>query len=68
MSFINWGNETPEQRARRYRLEDDAIFEQRAAAIMAAAATAAGSGKSLAPVDPSLNNYVENGYIDNYFE
>ena len=68
MSFINWGNETPEQRARRYRLEDEAIFEQRAAAIMAAAATAAGSGKRLAPVDPSLNNYVENGYIDNYFE
>jgi hypothetical protein len=65
MSFINWGNETPEQRARRYRLEDDAIFEQRAAAIMAAAATATGSGRL---ADPSLNSYVETDYIENYFE
>jgi hypothetical protein len=28
MSFINWGGETPEQRALRAKLEQDALFEQ----------------------------------------
>jgi hypothetical protein len=46
MSFINWGHESPEQKLARKRFEEDqAIFEQRAAAISAAAAAAAGSGK-----------------------
>jgi hypothetical protein len=46
MSFINWGHESPEQKLARKRFEEDqAIFEQRAAAISAVAAAAAGSGK-----------------------
>ena len=47
MSFINWGHESPEQKALRRRFEEEqAIFEQRAAAVSAASAAAAsGSGK-----------------------
>jgi hypothetical protein len=46
MSFINWGHESPEQKAIRKRFEEEeAIFEQRAAAVSAAAAAAAGSSK-----------------------
>jgi hypothetical protein len=45
MSFINWGHETPEQKAARKRFEEDqAIFEQMMSAATAAAAAAAGGG------------------------
>ena len=64
MSFINWGNETPEQRARRYQLEDEAIFEQRAASIMAAAAAAAGSSRREVPVNYYYNYYYYGGLAD----
>lgn len=44
MSFINWGNETPEQKAARRRFEEEqALFEQMMSASAAAAAAAAGA-------------------------
>lgn len=56
MSFINWGHESPEQKLARKRFEEDqAIFEQRAAAMSAAAAAAAGSGKVSTWIDKALS-------------
>jgi hypothetical protein len=79
MSFINWGNESAEMRAIRARLEQEALYEQ--AVRMANARNrgnsspfgGAGSAgntsiQPVLPVDPSANNYVENDYIDDYFE
>jgi len=44
MSFINWGNEPPEQLKARKRMEDTMMFERASFAAAAAAAGAAGSG------------------------
>ncbi len=56
-------------------LRDRLLFENTAVASSAAAAAgAAGAGAGGAggggrrAVDPSFNNYVENNYIDDYFE
>lgn len=55
MSFINWDHETPEQRAFRRKLEEQALFqqamakklfEQKAAANAASAASAGAAGSS----------------------
>jgi hypothetical protein len=64
MSFINWGEESPEQIAIRERMEETMMFEQAAFnAANAAAAAAAGTGGNI------FNKYVENGYVENgYFE
>ena len=67
MSFINWGSESQEQRDSRRRFEEELmLLEQtvRFAQISAAHVGAVGSSKK----DASSNNYVENDYIDNYFE
>lgn len=45
MSFINWGNESPEQLRLRRRLEEEALFEQ-ARFSQISAAMSAGSGKA----------------------
>lgn len=48
MSFINWGEETPEQRESRRRFEEEqALYEQAARFSIAQAAALAGSGKKL---------------------
>jgi hypothetical protein len=44
MAFINWGEESEEQKAIRRKMEDQMIFEQMMSAAAAAAAAAAGSG------------------------
>jgi hypothetical protein len=49
MSFINWGNENPEQLRLRKRLEEEAIFEQFRMAQLAALSASAGSGGNLPP-------------------
>jgi hypothetical protein len=70
MSFINWGSESAEMRAIRARLEQEALYEQAVrmnSARNSAQFGGAGSGGSV-QIDPSANNYVENGYIDDYFE
>lgn len=70
MSFINWGDESPEQRAIRARLEQDAIYEQaaRIRRVQASQTGGVGGGQLNVAIDPSENLYVENGYIDDYFE
>jgi hypothetical protein len=72
MNYINWGGETPEQLAIRRRLEEIALMEQAAAWVKAkmaqSGAVGGGSNQTQKETDPSQNNYVENGYIDNYFE
>jgi hypothetical protein len=67
MSFINWGSESQDQRDLRARAEMEALYEQaiRLRLRNQGGVGAAGSG---GPVDPSENLYVENGYIDDYFE
>ena len=64
MSFINWGNETPEQREFRRRMEDreffqsvlaKKIFEARGATSSASAASAGAAGSGTPPV---FNDYV----------
>lgn len=67
MAFINWGSESQEQKDARRRFEEQqSLYEQAVRFGQAqAAATASGSGGLK---DPSLNSYVENDYIDNYFE
>jgi hypothetical protein len=68
MSFINWGNESSDQRLARQRYEEEmALFEQavRFARTVGSLAGAAGTGGLQ---DSSTNQYVENDYIDNYFE
>jgi hypothetical protein len=80
MSFINWGNDSADLRAIRARLEQEALYEQ---AVRMANARNRGNNSSFGgagsagiqpstpvqpPVDPSANNYVENDYIDDYFE
>jgi hypothetical protein len=62
MSFINWGSESPEQLSARKRIEEEMMFEQMSYSAAMAAAAAAGSGGI------KSNQYVENGYIDDYFE
>ena len=64
MSFINWGEESPEQLAARKRMEETMMFEQAAYnAAVAAMATSAGTGGI------KTNKYVVNGYVeDGYFE
>lgn len=71
MSFINWGSESQEQRDSRRRFEEEIMlieqvirFTQSSAAQAGAVAGAVGGSKK----DASSNNYVENNYIDNYFE
>ena len=69
--LFDWGNRTPQQGALQRRLEELALVEQAAAWIRAkqakGGAVGGGNSQNLAP-DPSLNNYVETGYIDDYFE
>lgn len=55
-----------QQEQQRYQLMMEYVITT-SVAISAAAGAAAGGGAGL-PTDPSLNNYVENDYIDNYFE
>jgi hypothetical protein len=63
MSFINWGEESPDQLAARKRIDEDIMFEQAAFNAAATAAAAAGSGGI------KSNKYVVNGYVDDeYFE
>jgi hypothetical protein len=67
MSYINWGSESQEQREARRRFEEEQIlFEQAIRFAQASAVQAGGVGSS--KKDPSTNLYVEDGYIDNYFE
>lgn len=70
MSFINWGSDSHEQREARARAEMEALYEQAVRLrLMAQAQGGVGASKGIAgAVDPSENQYVENGYIDNYFE
>jgi hypothetical protein len=64
MSFINWGEESPEQLAARKRIEEAMMFEQVAySAAMAAAAAAAGSG-GIKSNKYIVNDYVEDGYFE----
>lgn len=67
MLTIKWGEDSQEQRMLRRRLEEEAILEQaiRFNRAMAAQAAAVGSGRL---IDPTTNQYVENGYIADYFE
>ena len=63
MSFINWGEESPEQIAIRERMEETMMFEQMSYIAAVAAAATAGTGGT------KSNKYVENGYVENgYFE
>jgi hypothetical protein len=57
MSFINWGGESPEQKAARKRLEEEALFEQ-AARIMKQRASSAPTvvGGANAPLWQSIVN------------
>jgi hypothetical protein len=67
MSFINWGNEPPEQKEARRRYEEEqALFEQvvRFSRTIGSMAGAAGSSKL---GNASTNQYVEDDYIDDYF-
>ena len=70
MEFIKWGSETPEQRAHRLKLEEQAMlhqamakkmFEQRAAAPAAPSATAAAAAGAAggAPAPTSLLYFPE---------
>jgi hypothetical protein len=66
MAFINWGEESPEQLHARKKMEETMMFERMSfSAAMAAAAAAAGGSKK---VDPTANKYVENDYVEDYFE
>lgn len=63
MAFINWGEETPEQKEIRRRMEEDMMFEQMAySAATAAAAAAAGSGKITYP--PALESIGHVDWVD----
>jgi hypothetical protein len=67
VSFINWGSESPEQRDSRHRFEEELmLLEQTVRFIRLTSAQSGAAGGSI--VDASANQYVENGYIDNYFE
>ena len=67
MSFINWGSESQEQRDSRRRFEEELmLLEQTVRFVRLAPAQSGAAGGSI--VDASVNHYVENGYIDNYFE
>jgi len=65
MLFINWGEESADQKARRTQIEEQMLFEQ---AIRFAQTSAAQGGVGSSKKDASANSYVEKGYIDNYFE
>jgi hypothetical protein len=47
---------------------DRLLFESNLSLSSSAAGVGGGGSGSRRGVDPSFNNYVENGYIDNYFE
>jgi hypothetical protein len=74
MSLFNWGNETPEQLAIRARMEQEFLYEQ--AARIARARNRAGNtpgvagsgGKAQVNLDNTINNFVENDYVEDYFE
>ena len=70
MSFINWGEESPEQLAIRKRMEDQMVFEQAASnAATASAAAAASAGGTAGAGGTRSNKYIVNGYVeDGYFE
>jgi hypothetical protein len=68
MSFINWGNESADQREARRRYEEEqALFEQ-AVRFYRKIGSLSGAAGSRKKIDASANKYVENDYIDNYFE
>lgn len=56
MSFINWGHESPEQRAARKKMEDQLLFEQAMYNASMAAAAAAGAGRISGWIDKALTN------------
>lgn len=67
MAWINWGSESQEQKSARLRFEEEqALYEQavRASRSIAAQSGVGGSKKK----DPTSNLYVEDGYVENYFE
>lgn len=72
MSFINWGQETSAQIEARRRAEREwqALVEQainmrrqQSHSTTAQAGAVGGGSKG----DNTTNNYVENGYVENYF-
>jgi hypothetical protein len=68
MSFINWGSDSHDQREARARAEMEVLYEQSVRMrLMAQAQGGVGASKGTQTIDPSENQYVENGYIDNYY-
>lgn len=78
MSFINWGNESPEQLAIRRRLEEQALYEQAVRVRLSQSGQSGGVGGGRAPssgseplppvIDPTQNSFVDIDYVENYFE
>jgi hypothetical protein len=66
MEFINWGSETQEQLLIRRRLEEAAQLEAYAKWVNRIKATSGAVGGG-GVADDTINSYVENGYVSNYF-
>jgi hypothetical protein len=62
MSFINWGEETPERRAERRRFEEDQMLYEQAVRMsrISNLHTPGASGR----INLNLNKYVESDYIE----
>ena len=65
MSFINWGDETPEQKAARARYEEEQMLFEQAVRFARATGAMAGVGSGAAPEQPtivaSFIPYINNG-------